>query len=123
MSQNPLVNRVIEVFDKNGDGKISFMEFIQGLSALHSEGSTEGKLKFAFNIYDINRDGFISNGELFTVLKTMVGSNLTDVQLQQLVDRTIIQADKDMDGMISFKEFSDMVKSLEIGDKLSISGF
>ncbi len=57
------------------------------------------------------------------MLKTMVGSNLTDVQLQQLVDRTIIQADKDMDGMISFKEFSDMVKALEIGDKLSISGF
>ena len=57
------------------------------------------------------------------MLKTMVGNNLTDVQLQQLVDRTIIQADKDMDGMISFKEFSDMVKALEIGDKLSISGF
>lgn len=53
----------------------------------------EKKLLFAFNIYDVDKDGFISNGELFTVLKMMVGNNLTDLQLQQLVDRTIIKAD------------------------------
>lgn len=41
----------------------------------------------------MDKDGFISNGELFTVLKMMVGNNLTDLQLQQLVDRTIIKAD------------------------------
>jgi Ca2+-binding EF-hand superfamily protein len=37
-----------------------------------------------FKMYDIDGDGFISNGELFKVLKMMVGSNLTDVQLQQV---------------------------------------
>lgn len=30
----------------------------------------------AFNVYDVDRDGFISNGELFLVLKMMVGNNL-----------------------------------------------
>jgi len=30
----------------------------------------------AFKVYDIDRDGFISNGELYLVLKQMVGSNL-----------------------------------------------
>lgn len=35
----------------------------------------------------------------------MVGNNLNDVQLQQLVDRTIIKADTDFDGKISFEEF------------------
>ena len=30
-------------------------------------GSDEEKLKFAFKIYDINGDGYISNGELFDV--------------------------------------------------------
>ena len=53
----------------------------------------------------MNNDGYISNGELFHVLKMMVGSNLNDVQLQQLVDRTIIKADTDFDGKISFDEF------------------
>eukprot|EP00831_Metopus_contortus_P047449 TRINITY_DN3829_c0_g1_i2.p2 TRINITY_DN3829_c0_g1~~TRINITY_DN3829_c0_g1_i2.p2 ORF type:complete len:154 (-),score=26.82 TRINITY_DN3829_c0_g1_i2:51-512(-) len=38
LSQNPIVHRVIDVFDKNKDGKISFTEFISGLSSLHSEG-------------------------------------------------------------------------------------
>jgi serine/threonine-protein phosphatase 2B regulatory subunit len=30
LSQNPLVKRVISIFDKNRDGKISFSEFITG---------------------------------------------------------------------------------------------
>lgn len=35
----------------------------------------------------------------------MVGTNLNDVQLQQIVDKTILEADKDKDGKISFQEF------------------
>ena len=41
-----------------------------------------------FRIYDMDNDGYISNGELFQVLKMMVGSNLKDTQLQQIVDKT-----------------------------------
>ena len=35
----------------------------------------------------------------------MVGNNLKDTQLQQIVDKTICFADKDEDGKISFEEF------------------
>ncbi len=35
----------------------------------------------------------------------MVGNNLKDTQLQQIVDKTILFADKDEDGKISFDEF------------------
>ena len=45
-------------------------------------------------IYDMDNDGFVSNGELFQVLKMMVGNNLKDTQLQQIVDKTIILYDK-----------------------------
>ena len=62
----------------------------------------------AFQIYDIDRDGFITNSELFQVLKMMVGNNLKDAQLQQIVDKTILYADKDQDGKISFSEFSEV---------------
>ena len=73
----------------------------------------------------------ISNGELFQVLKMMVGANLNDIQLQQIVDKTVLEADlvrsslpfhalrmlscplmnrrsdaeQDKDGKISFDEF------------------
>ena len=68
----------------------------------------------AFKIYDIDKDGFISNGELFQVLKIMVGSNLNDVQLQQIVDKTIFFADQDGDGKINFDEFCAVTTSLFI---------
>ena len=40
---------------------------------------------FAFKIYDIDEDGFITNGELFKVLKMMVGNNLNDLQLNETI--------------------------------------
>ena len=57
----------------------------------------------------MNNDGYVSNGDLFRILKIMVGDNLNDVQLQQLVDRTIWQADKDKDGKLSFAEFQEVL--------------
>ncbi len=33
-------------------------------------------MSVAFKVYDMDRDGYISNGELFLVLKMMVGNNL-----------------------------------------------
>lgn len=111
------MKRVFQIFDKDGDGKISFVEFITGLSQLYGNDEEE-KLKFMFKIYDIDQDGYITNGELFKVLQMMVGNNLTDVQLQQLVDRTIIKADEDYDSRISFQEFKKMVKDLDVASKL-----
>merc|ERR1712114_91145 len=82
---------------------------IQGLSHFSAKGDMETKLRFAFRIYDMDNDGFISNGELFQVLKMMVGSNLKDTQLQQIVDKTVRDLDKDHDGMINYQEFCDIV--------------
>lgn len=39
----------------------------------------------------------------------MVGTNLTETQLQQIVDKTVQQLDKDHDGMINYEEFSDII--------------
>lgn len=50
----------------------------------------------------------------------MVGDNLTPVQLQQLVDRTIIKADLDYTGKISYNEFKRMVEDLNVESKLTL---
>jgi len=109
LQQNPLVQRVIDIFDEDGNGEVDFKEFIQGVSQFSVKGDKSSKLKFAFKIYDMDNDGYISNGELFQVLKMMVGSNLKDTQLQQIVDKTILFADKDEDGKINFEEFCEVV--------------
>ncbi|KAI8608253.1 hypothetical protein BC830DRAFT_1072235, partial [Chytriomyces sp. MP71] len=74
----------------------------------------------AFKVYDMDRDGYISNGELFLVLKMMVGNNLKDQQLQQIVDKTIMEADKDGDGKISFEEFSKVVENTDIARQMTL---
>lgn len=92
VSSNPLATRMIAIFDEDGGGDVDFQEFVSGLSAFSSKGNKDEKLKFAFKVYDIDRDGYISNGELFIVLKMMVGSNLKDQQLQQVSKEVNLQA-------------------------------
>lgn len=123
ISANPLASRLIEIFDLDGDGSIDFGEFITGLSAFSSKGNREQKLRFAFKVYDIDRDGYLSNGELFLVLKMMVGTNLKDAQLQQIVDKTIMEADKDGDGKLSFEEFVDLVHHTDISQSMTLDLF
>ena len=76
--------------------------------------------QFPCRIYDIDNDGYISNGELFQVLKMMVGSNLKDTQLQQIVDKTIHFADKDEDGKINFEEFCEVVGNTDVHKKMVV---
>ncbi|CAN0552703.1 unnamed protein product [Ectocarpus sp. 8 AP-2014] len=120
LGQNPLVQRVIDIFDEDGSGEVDFKEFLQGVSQFSVKGDKSAKLKFAFRIYDLDNDGFICNGELFKVLKMMVGSNLKDTQLQQVVDKTMRMADKNEDGKISFEEFAKAVGNTDVPKKMVV---
>ncbi|CAE7146396.1 unnamed protein product [Rhizoctonia solani] len=120
IASNPLASRMIAIFDEDGGGTVDFQEFVGGLSAFSSRGGREEKLRFAFKVYDMDRDGYISNGELYLVLKMMVGNNLKDTQLQQIVDKTIMEADKDGDGKLSFEEFTAMVAKTDIVKQMTL---
>ncbi|KAK1807031.1 Calcineurin subunit B, partial [Friedmanniomyces endolithicus] len=50
----------------------------------------------------------------------MVGSNLKDQQLQQIVDKTIMEADLDHDGKISFAEFQKMVENTDVSMSMTL---
>ncbi|PBK73033.1 EF-hand [Armillaria solidipes] len=123
IATNPLASRMIAIFDEDcpsGGGTVDFQEFVGGLSAFSSRGGREEKLKFAFKVYDVDRDGYISNGELFLVLKMMVGNNLKDRELQQIVDKTIMEADQDGDGKLNFDEFALMVSNTDIVKQMTL---
>ncbi|KAJ1550660.1 hypothetical protein HK096_005695, partial [Nowakowskiella sp. JEL0078] len=60
---------VFDVFDANSNGIIEFSEFIIALSV-----NTRGR---AFKLYDIDKDGFITKKEMFTLIDSiykMIGS-------------------------------------------------
>merc|ERR1719232_1157137 len=59
LQQNPLVQRVIDIFDEDGNGEVDFKEFIQGVSQFSVKGDKSSKLRFAFKIYDMDGDGNI----------------------------------------------------------------
>jgi len=120
LKENPLVKRVVDIFDSDLNGEVDFKEFVMGLAQFSSRETEDMRLQFIFRIYDMDRDGYISNGELFQVLKMMTGSNLTDQQLQQIVDKTIIYLDKDADGKISFEEFRQLVETRNTVAKMSV---
>ena len=67
LKENPLVKRIVEVFDSDHDGEVDFKEFVMGLAQFRGKENEDLRLKFLFRIYDIDRDGYISNGELFQV--------------------------------------------------------
>ena len=54
LANNPLLERVIAIFDKNKDDQIEFKEFIAALSTFSDKGNKEGKLRFAFQVYDLS---------------------------------------------------------------------
>lgn len=123
LEQNPLVQRVISVFDTDGNDSVDFREFVSALSIFAGQANHKEKLLFAFKLYDVDGDDLISREDLYSVLKTMVGDNLDDTQLWQLVDRTMFQADKDKDGYLCVQEFCEMVKGSGIEDKLTMDVF
>ncbi|EEQ36584.1 putative calcineurin subunit B [Clavispora lusitaniae] len=123
ISSNPLAQRLMDVFDEDNDGTIDFQEFITGLSAFSGKTSRDEKLRFAFKIYDIDQDGFIATGELFIVMKMMVGKNLSDAELQQVVDKTIMENDRDGDNKLSFEEFRNAVDSTSVANVLTLNDF
>ena len=45
LHQNPHVQRVIEIFDQDGNGEVDFKEFIEGVSQFSVKGDKDSKLK------------------------------------------------------------------------------
>ncbi|KAF1316742.1 Recoverin family protein, partial [Globisporangium splendens] len=113
-----LVDRIFALFDTDKNGVVDFNELASGLSVLCG-GSETDKVRAAFNLYDVNRDGYISLGEmrlyLTSVFKVLFevdpeSESRMGVSAEELgaitAEQAFAEADLDKDGKLSFEEFS-----------------
>mmetsp|Transcript_39853 Transcript_39853/g.104363 ORF Transcript_39853/g.104363 Transcript_39853/m.104363 type:complete len:1550 (+) Transcript_39853:51-4700(+) len=102
--------QLLAVLDTDRDGKIQYSEFLSGTRALR-ESLTDQMLQMAFDMIDLDADGFLSVSELRTMLSGSVpGGSLADV----LPDGTTVEelfAELNGKGdRVSFAHFKDYVK-------------
>uniref|UniRef100_A0A668ABS5 Calcineurin-like EF-hand protein 2 n=1 Tax=Myripristis murdjan TaxID=586833 RepID=A0A668ABS5_9TELE len=134
LAMNPIGDRIIGAFFSPGQETVDFPSFVRILAHFRptdknrAKDSTQpepvnsrtSKLKFAFQLYDQDRDGKISRAELLQVLREMLGMQVTEEQLESIADRAIQEADLDRDDAISFEEFRKSLEKVNIEHKMSI---
>jgi len=107
---------VFRAFDTNKDGSIDFHEFLCALS-IASRGTEDEKLRWAFGMYDIDRDGCITRNEMLqivTAIHKMIGPTLgepIDAEAPVRWTNNIFkELDKNHDEKLSLDEFMDGAK-------------
>ncbi|KAL1230792.1 Neuronal calcium sensor [Trichinella spiralis] len=104
---------VFNVFDENKDGHISFKEFISALS-ITSRGSIDEKLEWAFSLYDLDNDGYITKNEMVEIVDSiyaMLGKFVDnkdfpmDDSPQLRVEKIFQSMDSNKDNKLSKDEF------------------
>ncbi|XP_013775266.1 frequenin-1-like isoform X2 [Limulus polyphemus] len=112
---------VFRVFDENKDGAIEFEEFIRALSVT-SRGNVEEKLDWAFKLYDVDDDGYITREEMYSIVDAiyqMLGNqsgenkNEEEDTPQERVDKIFQHLDKNHDDKLTLEEFREGSKGDE----------
>lgn len=103
-----LMDRIFRAFDKGSKGYLKTEDFIFGMSTL-IVGEMEDMIKYCFQVYDLNSDGYISREEMFHLLKFTLVKQSTeedpDEGVKELVEIVLKKLDIDHDGRVSYPDF------------------
>ena len=110
IANNDICDRLFDIFDQDGSGSIDYGEFMNTIGSM-VDGTDRDKIKFAFQLHDLDNNGHIDRNELKVLIQQSFLENRLDYdefQLDLLVDEFFERADKDMSGTIDFGEFLDV---------------
>ncbi|XP_074593215.1 Kv channel-interacting protein 4-like isoform X2 [Brevipalpus obovatus] len=125
---NQYAHLIFRSFDPQRTGAITFTDFVIGLSKL-IRGSLQDKLRWTFDMYDINQDGVITRDDLTQIVSAvyeLMGKSMdTIIDDQNQVDKVFGKLDLKMKGAVTFDDFlescledENLVRSLSVMDTI-----
>ncbi|KAM6960860.1 guanylyl cyclase inhibitory protein [Aplochiton taeniatus] len=103
--------QIFRTLDNNGDGVVDFREYVTAISML-IQGSVVEKLRWSFKLYDKDKDGAITQGEMLEIMqavyKMSVAAAITKpnpLTAEECTRRIFVRLDKDNNAVISLDEF------------------
>ncbi|XP_027488288.1 calsenilin-like isoform X2 [Corapipo altera] len=118
---------LFDAFDADHNGALCFQDFAVGLSVL-LRGTEQQKLKWTFDLYDVNKDGYVTKEDMLEIMKSiyaMMGP-CTEPTLRasapaQHMELFFQKMDRNGDGVVTFEEFletcqedKDIMSSMQI---------
>uniref|UniRef100_A0A8C9L008 Potassium voltage-gated channel interacting protein 3 n=1 Tax=Serinus canaria TaxID=9135 RepID=A0A8C9L008_SERCA len=102
---------LFDAFDADRNGALCFQDFAVGLSVL-LRGTEQQKLKWTFDLYDVNKDGYVSKEDMLEIMKSiyaMMGRCTEPAPgagaPAQHVELFFQKMDRNGDGVVTFEEF------------------
>lgn len=79
-----------------GNGVISFEEFLDMMTARISDRNTRDDIERVFKLFDSNRNGYISLEDMKRVAKEL-GEDISEKELQEIITRADLNGDSKLD--------------------------
>ncbi|XP_039570922.1 calsenilin-like isoform X3 [Passer montanus] len=114
---------LFDAFDAGRNGALRFQDFAVGLSVL-LRGTEQQKLRWTFDLYDVNKDGCVSKEDMLQIMKAiyaMMGRCSEPAAPALHVELFFQKMDRNGDGVVTFEEFlaacqedKDIMSSMQI---------
>jgi len=109
LKENPFRRRICEVFSPDGDGSLTFDDFLNMMSVLSESAPRELKARYAFKIFDFDQDDYLGKEDLKQTLRAITANELTDEEMEFVSDKLLEEADLDENGYLSYAEFENVI--------------
>ena len=104
---NPLSQRLVTLFEN-----VNFKDFLKLLSSFSSKASKEEKLRFMFQVHDVDGDGYISRSDLEHVLRQRTGTSLTEDEMEGIISKVMREGGSQSE-RLSFEKFKEVFDPLD----------